>query len=62
MANARMEESWAQVKSQIIEMWGDMDEKELKKARGNMRKMVHLIHEKTGEDPGMIIQKMSAII
>lgn len=62
MADQRMEDSWARVKSQITNMWGDIDEKDLKKARGSLRKMVDLIHEKTGEDQGLIMRKMSAII
>ena len=62
MANQRMEENWVRVKAQIESIWGDFDEKELKKARGNLKKMVRLIHEKTGEDQTSIRQKMSAII
>ncbi len=62
MADQRMEDSWARVKTQITDMWGDLDEKDLKKARGNLRKMVDVIHEKTGEDTSLIMQKMSAIV
>ncbi|MEM1268739.1 MAG: general stress protein CsbD [Bacteroidota bacterium] len=62
MATKRMDESWFRIKSQIESMFGEMDEKELKKARGNFRKMVSLIHEKTGEDERSIMQKMSAIV
>ncbi len=62
MANARMEQSWGRVKEQIFDMWGEFEEKDLKKARGNFGKMVNLIQEKTGEDPNSIIEKMSAII
>lgn len=62
MANERMEQNWARVKEQITDMWGDFDDTELKKARGNLGKMVALIQEKTGEDEVEIIQKMSAII
>jgi hypothetical protein len=43
-------------------VWGEIDEQELKKARGNLPKMVNLIHEKTGEDRDIIFQKMSAVI
>ena len=62
MGKQRMEQNWQRVKAQINAVWGDIDEKELKKARGNLRKMVNLIHEKTGEDRDVIIQKMSAVI
>jgi len=34
----------------------------MKKARGDMNKMVNLIHEKTGEPRSEIFQKISAII
>ncbi|MCY4158781.1 MAG: general stress protein CsbD [Bacteroidetes bacterium] len=64
MATDRMNESWQQVCSQIASIWSEVEfgERELKKARGNMRKMVQLIHEKTGEPTSEIFQKISAII
>lgn len=64
MATKRMDENWTRVKAQIESLWGDadFDEKELKKARGDLRQMVDLIHEKTGESRGEIMQKMSAVI
>ncbi len=62
MATERMEESWSRIKTQIQNIWGDFDEKEMKKARGDLREMVSLIHEKTGEDVQQIIQKISTIV
>ena len=62
MGKQRMEQNWSRVKAQINAFWGEIDEKELKKARGNLQKMVNLIHEKTGEDRSLIMQKMSAVI
>ncbi len=62
MGKQRMEQNWNRVKSQIHAVWGEIDEKELKKARGNLTKMVNLIHEKTGEDRSLIMQKMSAVL
>ena len=64
MATERMNESWKQVCSQIESIWSEaeFDEKEMKKARGNMRKMVQLIHDKTGEPQSEIFQKISAIV
>jgi len=59
MATERMEESWSRIKTQIQNIWGDFDEKEMKKARGDLREMVSMIHEKTGEDVQQIIQKIS---
>jgi len=62
MATERMEESWSRIKTQIQNIWGDFDEKEMKKARGDLREMVSMIHEKTGEDVQQIIQKISTIV
>ncbi len=62
MGKQRMEQNWQRVKAQINAVWGEIDEQELKKARGNLQKMVNLIHEKTGEDRSLIMQKMAAVI
>ncbi len=64
MATERMNENWRQVCSQIESIWNEVkfEEKEMKRARGNMRKMVQLIHDKTGEPRSEIFQKISAII
>ncbi len=64
MATQRMNDSWSQVRLQIENIWSETEfgDKEMKKARGNMRKMVQLIHEKTGESQQEIFQKISAII
>ena len=64
MATERMNESWRQVRSQIESIWTDAEfsDKEMKQARGNMRKMVDLVHDKTGEPKSEIFQKISAII
>ena len=64
MATQRMNESWRNVKTQIKTIWSEADfgDKEMKKARGDMRKMVNLIHEKTGEPHGEIFRKISAIV
>ncbi|MCB0718181.1 MAG: general stress protein CsbD [Bacteroidetes bacterium] len=64
MATDRMNENWARVKSQIEAVWSDHDfgDKEMKKARGNLRDMVNLIHEKTGEPRSEITQKIIAFV
>ncbi len=64
MATKRMNESWRQVKAQIQSIWSEAEfgDKEMKRARGNLNKMVNLIHEKTGEPRAEIIQKMTAIL
>ena len=60
----RMEDNWNRVSSQIKVLWGECEfnDDELKKARGNLGKMVTLIHEKSGEDRMVILQKMNAVI
>jgi hypothetical protein len=64
MATKRMNDSWRRVKAQIEVIWDgtEFDDLELKRARGNLQKMVNLIHEKTGESRSEIIQKMGAIL
>ena len=64
MATKRMNESWRQVKAQIESIWSDAEfgDKEMKKARGDLRKMVNLVHEKTGDPPNEIFQKIAAIV
>jgi hypothetical protein len=62
MGKHRMDQNWQRVMTQIHTVWGEIDEQELKKARGSLPKMVNLIHQKTGEDRDLIFQKMSAVI
>lgn len=64
MATQSMNDSWARVVNQIETIWSDHEfgETEMKKARGNLSKMVELIHEKTGEPKPEIIQKISAFL
>lgn len=62
MSKARMDQSWKRVKTQIQAVWGEIDDQDLKKARGNLGAMVNLIHQKTGEDRAIIMQKMSAVL
>jgi hypothetical protein len=64
MATHRMNESWSQVKNQIELIWKDVDfgDKEMKQVRGDLNKMVDLIHDKTGDPRREIMQKMSALL
>ena len=64
MATSNMNDSWNYVKDQIETIWrnAEFDDVELKRARGNLNKMVNLIQEKTGESPMEIRQKMNSII
>ncbi|HIG75732.1 MAG TPA: general stress protein CsbD [Bacteroidetes bacterium] len=58
----RMEDNWTRMKAQIQSTWENLDDADLKKARGNLQQMVNLIHAETGEDRQLIMQKMSAFI
>ena len=64
MATEAMNESWRRVKAQIESIWDETEfnDKEMKRARGNMRKMVNLIEDKTGEPRAEIVRKMGAIL
>lgn len=64
MATKAMNESWRRVRDQIKSIWSDadFDDKEMKRARGEMDKIVGLIHDKTGESHEEIRRKMTAII
>ncbi len=62
MGKARMESNWDRVKTQILSVWGEIDESDMKKARGNLGDMVTLIHESTGEDRTLIMAKMATLV
>lgn len=64
MATEAMNESWARVTTQIKTIWNEQEftDAELKKARGDLKKMVALINERTGEERADIIQKISAFL
>jgi len=64
MATQSMNDSWTRVVDQIRTIWSgqEFDDAEMKKARGQLNKMVDLIHEKTGEPRPEIIQKISAFL
>ena len=51
MATEAMNESWRRIRDQIKEIWeeADFDDKQMKRARGDMEKIVGLIQDKTDE-------------
>ena len=63
MATQRMNDRWYRIRDRIKQVWSDADltNKELKKARGNLQKMVNLIHEKTGDPRPEIRRKVMAV-
>jgi len=64
MATEAMNESWRRIRDQIKDIWddADFDDKQMKRARGEMDKIVGLIQDKTGESKEEIRRKMSAIL
>jgi uncharacterized protein YjbJ (UPF0337 family) len=64
MATKAMNESWRRIRDQIKSIWDDVEwnDKEMKRARGEMHKIVGLIHDKTGESREEIRRKMGAIL
>lgn len=64
MATEAMNESWRRIRDQIKDIWeeADFDDKQMKRARGEMNKIVGLIHDKTGESKEEIRRKMGAIL
>jgi len=64
MATEAMNESWRRIRDQIKEIWedADFDDKQMKRARGDMEKIIGLIHDKTGEPREEIRRKMGAIL
>ncbi|PSQ65395.1 MAG: general stress protein CsbD, partial [Bacteroidetes bacterium QH_2_64_74] len=51
MATEKMNEDWRRIRDQIKDIWDDtdFDDKQMKRARGEMDKIMGLIHDKTGE-------------
>ncbi len=64
MATEAMNESWRRILEQIQTVWTDIefDDKELKKARGNLRVMIDLIQQQTGEPREDILQKITSFL
>ncbi len=64
MATEKMNEDWRRIRDQIKDIWDetDFDDKQMKRARGELDKIMGLIHDKTGESIEEIRRKMSAIL
>jgi uncharacterized protein YjbJ (UPF0337 family) len=64
MATEAMNESWRRIRDQIKDIWedADFDDKQMKRARGEMEKIVGLIQDKTDDSREEIRRKMSAIL
>lgn len=44
-----LEGQWNQVKGQLLERWGDLNENELQQSRGSADQLVGVIQQRTGE-------------
>jgi len=64
MATEAMNESWRRIRDQVKEIWeeADFDDKQMKRARGDLDKMIGLIQDTTEEPREDIRRKMSAIL
>jgi uncharacterized protein YjbJ (UPF0337 family) len=64
MATEAMNEEWRRIRDQIKDIWdeADFDDKQMKRARGDMEKIIGLIQDKTEESREEIRRKMSAIL
>ena len=64
MATEAMNESWRRIRDQIKDIWeeADFDDKQMKRARGEMEKIVGLIQDKTDESREEIRRKLGAIL
>jgi hypothetical protein len=64
MATPRMDDSWRVVRTQIENIWSEVEfaEQEMKQVRGNLQSMVNLIHQKTGEPRSEILRKVGTVI
>jgi hypothetical protein len=64
MATEKMDEDWRRIRDQIKDIWDetDFDDKQMKRARGELHKIMGLIQDKTGESIEEIRRKMSAIL
>ena len=64
MATERMDEQWVRIRDRIKSVWShaEFDDKEMRKTRGNLTKMVNLIHAQTGDPLPEIRQKVISLI
>lgn len=64
MATARMNERWYRIRDRIRDVYdgADLSDKEMRKARGSLPKMVNLIHDKTGEPVAEIRRTVTALM
>ncbi|MEL6612412.1 MAG: general stress protein CsbD [Bacteroidota bacterium] len=64
MATAAMNESWRTLRDQIKGIWSDTEfsDRNLKRTRGSLQKMVNLVHDRTGESRPRIRSKIAGLL
>ncbi len=64
MATPKMNRDWRRIRDRIKQTWSDVefDDKNMKKARGGLRKMVSLIQARTDEPRVQIRNKIAAMM
>ncbi|HLT46589.1 MAG TPA: hypothetical protein VK002_05120 [Rubricoccaceae bacterium] len=64
MATEKMNQDWRRLRDRIKGIWSEVafDDHDMKQTRGNLRQMVTLIHEKTGESRPDIRRKIAAVL
>lgn len=63
MANQRMKESWTSMKTDIRAIWGeDLSDAVLEKGRRDLRKMVSVLHENTGNPRSQIRERIALLL
>lgn len=63
MATDRMNERWYRIRDRIKQYFdADISDQEMRKTRGNLSKMVNLIHDKTGRPRPEIRRTVTALM
>ena len=63
MANQRMKESWAKMKTDIRGIWGaELSDEVLKEGRRDLSKMVDVIHRTTGRPRYKIRERINLLL
>ncbi|MEM8599058.1 MAG: hypothetical protein AAGF99_03980 [Bacteroidota bacterium] len=64
MATPAMNENWRTLRDQIKGIWSDTEfsDRNLKRTRGSLQKMVNLVHDRTGEPRPQIRNKIAGLL
>ena len=64
MASPKMNADWRRVRDRITSTWSDadLDDQEMKRARGSLSEMVSIVHNATGEARPSVRRKIVSLI